>query len=201
MGFIPIEAHLRKVGYLSIAGLDEAGRGPWAGPVVCAAVILKKRARLPGIRDSKLLSRKMREKYSERIKRNAWYGIGMAEAREIDIFGLIPACEKAFRRALRKLAISKKPDFLLIDGQDRLRFSYPCKFLVKGDRKVKSIAAASILAKVTRDRMMDHYAHKFPLYRFDSHKGYGTQLHQNLLKLFGPCPIHRRTFEPVRIKL
>ncbi|WP_084675106.1 ribonuclease HII [Hippea jasoniae] len=179
------------------AGVDEAGRGPWAGPVVAACVILNREIpHLDEIKDSKALSAAKREELYEIIKKNSLYGIGLASNDEIDQFGIVKAVELAIKRAIENMP--QKPTFLLIDGRDR--FDLPVKYnsIVKGDSKVKSIAAASILAKVFRDRYMELMAEMYPQYGFDRHKGYGTKAHKEALLKYGPSPIHRKSFKPVR---
>lgn len=193
--FLNIESALRKQGFLRIAGLDEAGRGPLAGPLVCASVVLKKNVKLAGVNDCKLLTSSKREKLFALTIKSCDYGISAINERYIDKYGLIKACEEGFRRACAKL--KQKPDILLIDGDDAFSLKIPFKSFIKGDRLIRSIAAASVLAKVYRDRIMRRLHKKYPRYRFDMHKGYGTRLHGELLKKFGPCKIHRRRFRPV----
>ena len=179
------------------AGVDEAGRGPWAGPVVAACVILKKDIPvLDEIKDSKQLTPKKREELYEIIKSNSIYGIGVASNKEIDKFGIIKATELAIRRSIEHMP--EKPTFLLIDGRDK--FDLPIKYnlIIHGDQKVKLISAASILAKVWRDRYMKLVADIYPQYGFERHKGYGTREHLEALKKFGPCEIHRFSFRPVK---
>lgn len=194
--FLPLERMWKKRGYRVIAGLDEAGRGPWAGPLVCAAVILKPRTRLPGLNDAKLIKPQLREALALKIKAECDYGVGVVSSRVIDRFGLIKACEKAFFKAV--LRLSKRVDLLLIDGNDHFQFPYAFQSIIRGDRKVRSIAAASILAKVHRDKLMVKASKEFPNFSFHIHKGYGTKLHQKLLKTFGPSKIHRLSFRPVK---
>ena len=179
------------------AGVDEAGRGPWAGPVVAACVILKDDIRIfDEIKDSKQLSEKRREEFYDLIKQNSVYGIGVASNREIDRLGIVKATELAIKRALDHMP--EKPSFLLIDGKDSFDLPIKYKTIVNGDQKVKSISAASILAKVWRDRYMRLVSDMYPLYGFEKHKGYGTKLHLENLKAYGPCEIHRFSFKPIK---
>ncbi len=181
---------------LLIAGMDEVGRGSWAGPVVAAAVILPERLRLPGLKDSKLLTRKQRERLFDKITQHCPFGLGVASAQEVDQFGLIRATESAFQRAIDALPVA--PDFLEVDGRDQFRFKIPHRSIVRGDQKVRAISAASVIAKVTRDRMMAEAAKEFPHYAFELHVGYGTQRHQKALQEHGPCSLHRLSYRPVR---
>lgn len=190
------ELEARRCGYRRIAGLDEAGRGPLAGPVVASAVVLPTRCRIIGCDDSKLLSASERERvYHVIIKRAICIGIGSATEREIDRLNILEATRLAMRRALAGL--SPKPDCLLIDAITLLGCPIPIRSIIKGDALCLSVAAASIVAKVTRDRLMAEYHRLYPQYNFLSHKGYGTEEHLQQLATHGPCPIHRRTFEPV----
>lgn len=191
----PDKDYLRR--YENIAGLDEAGTGSWAGPVVAAAVILpSKKIHLPGLTDSKLLTSSKREKLFELIVKKCTFGIGIVKNTYLDRFGLSHAVRAAFEIALSELDIT--PDLLLIDGRDIYSFAIPHISIIKGDRKVRAISAASILAKVTRDRIMTEYAKEHPNYMFDKHKGYGTGQHRQLLKRYGPSPIHRLSYEPIK---
>jgi len=176
--------------------MDEAGRGSWAGPVVAAAVILPRGTRLPGLTDSKLLSLKMRETLFDQIMTHAQVGVGMASHQEVDEHGLLHATFKAYERALEDL--DAEPEHLLIDGRDKFTFKAPHTSIIKGDLKVRAISAASVIAKVTRDRIMINYEQEFPGYQFDNHKGYGTKAHQEALKLYGPSRIHRITYKPLQ---
>lgn len=190
------ELEARRCGYRRIAGLDEAGRGPLAGPVVASAVVLPTRCRIIGCDDSKLLSESERERvYHVIIKRAICIGIGSATEREIDRLNILEATRLAMRRALAGL--SPQPDCLLIDAITLLGCAIPIRSIIKGDALCRSVAAASIVAKVTRDRLMAEYHRLYPQYNFLSHKGYGTEEHLQQLATHGPCPIHRRTFEPV----
>ncbi|AEA33553.1 ribonuclease HII [Hippea maritima] len=179
------------------AGVDEAGRGPWAGPVVAACVILNKDIpHLGDIDDSKKLSPKKREELYRVIKENSIYGIGVVSNKEIDKLGIVKAVELAIKRAID--VMDEKPSFLLIDGKDRFDLPIKYKTIIEGDAKVKSIAAASILAKVWRDRYMELVADIYPKYGFEKHKGYGTKAHTLALEKYGPCQIHRFSFKPIQ---
>ncbi len=191
------EQEARRCGYRRIAGLDEAGRGPLAGPVVAAAVILPVHVRLVGVDDSKQLSEAERERlYPAILEKAVGVGIGYADAGEIDTLNILEATRLAMRRAIENLA--PPPDYLLTDAVTLPAVRIPLRPIIKGDAFSLSIAAASIIAKVTRDRLMAAYHERFPQYNFLSHKGYGTAEHLQLLARFGPCAIHRRTFAPVR---
>ncbi len=176
--------------------MDEAGRGSWAGPVCAAAVILPKGTKLPGLTDSKLLTHKKREELYKKITQKCQYGIGWSKPEEVDQLGLTRATELAFQRALAALPI--KPDHLQIDGRDKFSFSVPHTSIIKGDLKIRAISAASVLAKVSRDRLMLELAQKYPHYAFESHKGYGTKRHQIALRKHGPCDQHRLSYEPLK---
>lgn len=191
------EQAARARGYRRIAGLDEAGRGPLAGPVVAAIVILPRRWSPVLLDDSKLLSEQQREVLYEAIttKAIAW-AIGMATEQEIDELNILGATRLASCRALSHLATP--PDYLLLDALHLPTVSVPQRPVIKGDQLSRSIAAASILAKVSRDRMMTTYHERFPQYQFHLHKGYPTQEHLRRLQQFGPCPGHRRSFRPVQ---
>lgn len=187
----------RLCGYRRIAGIDEAGRGPLAGPVVAAAVILPTRCPLFGINDSKQLSAKDREQvYTAILDQAVAVGIGSADVAEIDQLNILTATRLAMRRAIDQLA--PPPDYLLIDAVVLPGLKVPTRPIIKGDALSVSIAAASIVAKVTRDRLMANYHETFPEYGFLSHKGYGTAEHLERLARHGPCSIHRRTFSPVQ---
>lgn len=176
-----------------ICGVDEAGRGPLAGPVYAAAVILPQGLIIEGLNDSKKLTEKRREAlYDEIIEKAVAYGIGCADEKEIDEINILQATFQAMRRAIA--ALSVRPDLALIDGNRDTDFGVPSKTIVKGDSLSANIAAASILAKVTRDRLMKEYAEKYPQYGFEVHKGYGTKRHYEALREYGPCEIHRMTF-------
>lgn len=176
-----------------ICGVDEAGRGPLAGPVCAAAVILPKHLDLPGLTDSKKLTDKKRRELYPVIKEQAIaYGIGFASEQEIDEINILQATFLAMQRALDQLNV--KPDLALIDGNREKDFGIPVKTVVKGDSLSLNIAAASVLAKVTRDDLMLELARKYPQYGFEIHKGYGTRAHYAALREFGPCEIHRMSF-------
>ena len=176
-----------------ICGVDEAGRGPLAGPVCAAAVILPPHLEIPGLTDSKKLTDKKRRELFPIIKEQALaYGIGMASEQEIDEINILQATFLAMQRALDQLNI--KPDLALIDGNREKDFGVPVKTVVKGDSLSMNIAAASILAKVTRDDLMVKMAEEYPHYGFEIHKGYGTKAHYAALTAHGPSPIHRMTF-------
>ncbi len=190
------EMEARRCGYRRIAGLDEAGRGPLAGPVVAAAVVLPARCRLAGCDDSKQLSPSEREQlYTVIAERAVGIGIGSASHEEIDRLNILEATRLAMRRAVA--ALSPRPDSLLVDAVTLPGVTLPTRSIIKGDALSLSIAAASIVAKVTRDRLMEEYHRLYPQYNFVSHKGYGTEDHLRQLAAYGPCPIHRRTFAPV----
>ncbi|MEK6587070.1 MAG: ribonuclease HII [Nitrospirota bacterium] len=190
------ERAARLCGYRRIAGIDEAGRGPLAGPVVAAAVVLPVRCRLSGIDDSKQLSEGERARlYAAILEHAMGMGIGSADVDEIDRLNILEATKLAMRRAIDQLA--PPPDYLLIDAVTLPGIGIPERPIIKGDSLSLSIAAASIIAKVTRDRLMAEYHDMFPEYDFLSHKGYGTREHLQRLARHGPCSIHRRTFRPV----
>ena len=175
------------------AGVDEAGRGPLAGPVVAAAVILNPRKPIVGLADSKTLTAKRREALYDIITEQALaYGIAFASEQEIDEINILQATFLAMERAMAQLA--PPPELALIDGNRSKDFGLPVRTIVKGDSLSASIAAASILAKVTRDRLMEQYDEQYPQYGFAVHKGYGTKRHYAALREYGPCPIHRQTF-------
>ncbi len=179
-----------------VAGVDEAGRGPLAGPVVVAAVIFEKGKNLPVVNDSKKLSAKQREiLYNEIISCAKIYSIVELSVEEIDSLNILQATHKGMRMAVESLEIAQ---FALIDGLPVSNMPVPSKAIVKGDGKSASIAAASILAKVYRDRIMDEYSETYPNYGFAENKGYGTKTHMEAIIKYGHCPIHRKTFEPVK---
>ena len=190
------ELEARRRGYRLIAGLDEAGRGPLAGPVVAAAVILPTRCRLVGVDDSKQVSEPERTRLFEVIVQRArGVAVGVATEQEIDHLNILEATRLAMCRALASL--TPQADYLLIDAVTLSGFAASSRSIIKGDTLSISIAAASIVAKVTRDRMMVAYHRTYPEYNFLSHKGYGTDEHLRRLARHGPCAIHRRTFAPV----
>lgn len=188
-----IEDELYASGAQIICGVDEAGRGPLAGPVCAAAVILPPHLEIPGLNDSKKLTDKRRRELYPLIKEKALaYGIAFADHQEIDEINILQATYLAMERALAQLSI--RPDIALIDGNRAKDFGIPVNTVVKGDSLSANIAAASILAKVTRDDVMLVMAESFPQYHFEVHKGYGTKAHYEALAEHGPCPIHRMTF-------
>lgn len=191
-----IEQKLRDDGFGRVAGVDEAGRGPLAGPVVAAAVILPLGWEDPGVDDSKRLSPKRREELSALLRGdNIVWAIAMAEPEEIDRINIHHASLLAMRRAVEKLA--SQPDYLLIDGRFTTDLDLPQKAVVGGDAACRCIAAASILAKVERDHLMQRMHQKWPHYNFASNKGYPTAEHKRALEKYGPCPIHRRSYGSV----
>lgn len=177
-----------------ICGIDEAGRGPLAGPVVVASVIMPKDSMIEGVNDSKKVSEKKREKLYEEITNTAIaWEVGIIDQREIDEINILNATKKGLTNSLKELEI--KPDLILVDALtniDTLRIPY--RSIIKGDAKSYSIAAASIIAKVTRDRIMRQWDELYPEYGFEKHKGYGTKMHIDAIKEYGPCPLHRKSF-------
>ncbi len=198
------EKKLWRKGYKKIAGLDESGRGPLCGPVVAAAVVidrrtfLRRRSVLPNIKDSKKLSPKKREEFYKILINhpNIRWGIGQVSEKVIDKINILEATKLAMQKAVQKL--KRKPDFLILDGNFKIDLPIFQKSIVKADEKVFSCAAASIIAKVTRDRIMKELHKKYPQYGFAQHKGYPTKFHKKMLKKYGPGKIHRRTFKPVK---
>lgn len=182
-----------SLGLHVICGVDEAGRGPLAGPVCAAAVILPEHLQIPGLNDSKKLTDKKRRELFPVIQQQAVaYGIGLASEAEIDEINILQATFLAMRRALEQLTV--RPEIALIDGNRETDFGLPVKTVVKGDSLSANIAAASVLAKVTRDNIMVELAQQYPEYGFEIHKGYGTKAHYEALRTYGPSPIHRRSF-------
>ena len=188
------EIKASDLGYQFIAGVDEAGRGPLAGPVVAAAVILTKEMGLEGLDDSKKLSPKKREKLYPKIKELP-NGVTIISQEIIDEINILQATKLAMKEAVEKLIIT--PDILLIDGNQKINSPIEQWAIVKGDAKSLSIAAASVQAKETRDRLMEECDQQYPQYEFSRHKGYGTQRHRELIVRHGPCPVHRKTFRGV----
>lgn len=187
------EKEINEQGYEFVCGIDEAGRGPLAGPVYAACVILPKGCVINGINDSKKLSEKKREQlFDEIIEKAVAYNIASVDEKIIDEINILNATHLAMNNALDGMKI--KPDYALIDGNSIKNMKTPHQTIVKGDAKSISIAAASILAKVARDRYITEISEKYPEYEFAKHKGYGTKLHTDMLKKYGPCEIHRRTF-------
>jgi len=189
------ERALQEKGYAYIAGVDEVGRGPLAGPVVCAAVIMPLGAEdiIDGVDDSKKLSEKKRTALAAKIKEKAlWYTIVEVDEKRIDEINILEATKEGMKEAL--LTLPQAPDFVLTDGNMTLDIPFKQKSIVSGDALSYSIGAASILAKVYRDNLMDDYAKTYPMYAFEKNKGYGTAVHIAAIKEYGLCPIHRRTF-------
>lgn len=180
-------------GYDIVCGVDEAGRGPLAGPVYAAAVVLKKGQTIEGVNDSKKLSEKKREELFDKIVSEcSALSVGTASEREIDEINILQATFLAMKRAVDGLSI--KPDIALVDGNQTPPLDCAVKTVIKGDAKSESIAAASIIAKVSRDRYMKEMAAKYPEYQFEKHKGYGTKLHYEMIEKYGICEIHRKSF-------
>ncbi len=187
------EKYYEDMGHELIAGVDEAGRGPLAGPVCAAAVIFPKGLVLEGVNDSKKLTEKQRKKMFDKIKEKAVaYHIAWASVEEIESINILQASMLAMKRAVEGLSVT--PDFVMVDGNRCPDMDTPSVAIVKGDALSQSIAAASILAKVSRDRLMAELSEKYPLYEFARHKGYGTKLHREKLLAYGPCEIHRPSF-------
>ena len=192
-----IEERVFRKGFSRIAGIDEAGRGPLAGPVVASAVILPSTVDLDRLDDSKRLSPVRREELFTSIYEQAIsIGIGIIDPVEIDRINILQASLLSMRMAVENLHPS--PDYLLVDGTFPISFPLPQKAVKHGDRQCRSIAAASIIAKVTRDRLMEFYSEEFPEFGFNRHKGYGTREHRTAIRTFGCCRIHRKTFRGVR---
>lgn len=181
---------------MAICGIDEAGRGPLAGPVVAAAVILPRKGRPKGLDDSKQLSAEAREELAEKIRACAIVGVGVASVEEIDRFNILRASHMAMVRAFE--ALSETPVAALVDGNMAPELPCPVEWVIDGDAIVPLISAASIIAKVERDRMMNALCLEYPGYAFSKHKGYATPVHQRALAELGPCAIHRRSFKPVQ---
>ena len=188
-----IENQLRSEGYKIICGCDEAGRGPLAGEVAAAACILPAGIEIKGLNDSKKLSEKKREELFETIKEVALaYAVATSSVEEIENLNILEAALLAMRRAVDQLNIT--PDFVLVDGNVNRGWSLPSKAVIGGDAKSPNIAAASILAKVTRDRICYELDEKYPMYGFAKHKGYATKEHREAILKYGPCPVHRKLF-------
>lgn len=187
----------RRAGYGLIAGVDEAGRGPLAGPVVAGAVILPEGLRLPGIRDSKKMTPQARERAFPLIVQKALaVGVGVVSHSHIDAFNILQASLEAMKRALAYL--DPRPEFVLVDGMQSVPIHVPQRCLKRGDQISQTISAASIVAKVYRDRIMRAYHEVYPVYGFDVNKGYGTRDHREAIRKYGPCSLHRTTFKGVR---
>jgi ribonuclease HII len=192
-----VENTLLEKGYKSICGVDEVGRGPLAGPVVAAAVIIPVGIEIAGLDDSKKLSETMRDElFAEIVEREIPMAVGIIDHKQIDQMNILKASLVAMRKAVMEL--KTKPDVVLVDGEYPIpNIGYPQLSIVDGDALCKSIMAASIVAKVTRDRIMAHFEKMYPSFTFSKHKGYSTAEHLKELKLHGPCEIHRKTFRPV----
>ena len=192
------EKKVKEQGYKLIAGVDEAGRGPLAGPVVAAACILPDDFFLPHLNDSKLLTPTLRKQlFVKMTKRDdVFYSVGIVDAKKIDEINILQATFLAMLDAIKSLSI--KPDYILFDGKQLPELEIPHEGIVKGDSLSVSIAAASIIAKQTRDDIMVEYHKKYPQYGFDQHKGYGTKKHKDAIFLHGPANIHRQSFEPIK---
>lgn len=192
------EEEMFSLGYELIAGIDEAGRGPLAGPVVAAIVILPQNAKIQGINDSKKLSPTMREELCKTISNIIIdWGIGIVDEQTIDEINILQATYLAMKKAIKSLKV--KPQFLLVDGNNKIpQIDIPQKSIINGDQLSISIQSASILAKVIRDRIMIEYDKEFPQYGFAKHKGYGTTFHIESIKKYGICKIHRKSFEPIK---
>ena len=195
---LQFEEAAREQGFRAVAGIDEAGRGPLAGPVVAAACILPQSYVIDGINDSKKLTANQRRKAYDRLTADpaVRYGIGIVDEITIDEINILQATIQAMHLAVQQL--DPLPDFFLVDGLSLPGLSIPGQKIIKGDSLSASIGAASILAKVTRDVMAAEWETKWPQYGFASHKGYGTTKHREAIAQHGPCPIHRKTFEPIR---
>lgn len=189
-----IENEIYKTGVQTICGIDEAGRGPLAGPVVVAAVIMPKDSFIEGVNDSKKVSEKKRETLYEQITDEAIaWGVGIIDQKEIDEINILNATKKGLTTAIKELKV--KPDRIIVDALDKIdTLGIPYTPIIKGDAKCYSIAAASIIAKVTRDRIMRQWDEIYPMYGFEKHKGYGTAMHMQAIREYGLCPLHRRSF-------
>lgn len=193
MDWLEFEKEALAKGYKSVCGVDEAGRGPLAGPVCAAAVILPEGVIIDGVNDSKKLSEKKRESLFDVIREQALsYSIAYVTVDEIEEINILNATMLAMRRAIDGLDI--KADYAMIDGNKIPPIDIDAECIVKGDAKSMSIACASILAKVSRDRLLYKYAEEYPMYGFDKHKGYGTKVHREAILKYGPCPYHRKSF-------
>ena len=199
-----IEEGLYSQGVTSIAGIDEAGRGPLAGPVVVACVVMPRGSMIEGVNDSKKVAEKKREKlYEEIINEAIAYGVGIISQEEIDRINILNATKEGLTTAIKEMEKDlkekqrgfEKPDIILVDALTKIDTDHiPYRSIIKGDAKSYSIAAASIIAKVTRDRIMRQWAEVYPMYGFEKHKGYGTAAHIAAIKEYGLCPLHRRSF-------
>jgi ribonuclease HII len=204
INFVRHEETLNKKGFSFICGVDEVGRGPWAGPLVACAVVIERNdykfAKLKkiGVRDSKKLDEEKRERFYDILTsdKEIHHSLGWVKSKEIDKLGMAEANNLVLKRAIRGLKI--KPDYILSDGFNIKKLGGKQERFIKGDRKILTISAASIIAKVSRDRYMVELSKKFKHYGFEKHKGYGTKRHQEAIKQFGICPEHRRSFKPIR---
>ena len=193
MDWLEFENIAYQKGFNNVCGVDEAGRGPLAGPVCAAAVILPKGLIIDGVNDSKKLSEKKREALFDVVKKSSVaYSIAFATVEEIEEYNILNATMLAMKRAVEGLEVPA--DFAYIDGNRTPQLDIPCEYLIKGDAKSMTVAAASILAKVARDRLMLDYANEYPCYKFEKHKGYGTKVHMDAIREYGPSPIHRPSF-------
>ena len=193
---LTFENEAKRSGYLIIAGIDEAGRGPLAGPVVAAAVCLGDGSSFDGLTDSKKLTAKKRDQFYDQIRQKALAtGVGIVDHKIIDRINILQATKSAMVLAVEELG--QVPDILLIDGNQKIGWAGPQKTIVKGDSLSLSISAASVIAKVTRDRLMEQNAILYPEYGFEKNKGYGSQAHMKAIEKYGPCPIHRKSFRGV----
>lgn len=189
-----IEKNLHQKGFKYICGIDEAGRGPLAGPVVVASVIMPEGSMIEGVNDSKKISEKKREKLYDLILEEAIsYGVGIVDQTEIDEINILNATKKGLTMSLKELTV--RPDLIIVDALNHIdTMGIPYEPIIKGDAKAYSISAASIIAKVTRDRIMREWATVYPQYSFEVHKGYGTAKHIEAIKEYGICPLHRKSF-------
>ena len=189
-----MENELRQKGFNAICGIDEAGRGPLAGPVVVASVIMPENSMIEGVNDSKKISEAKREKlYDQIISEAISYGVGIIDEEEIDTINILNATKKGLTLAISQLKV--KPDLIIVDALEHIdTMCIPYESIIKGDAKCYSISAASIIAKVTRDRIMREWDEVYPQYGFKQHKGYGTSKHIAAIKEYGLCPIHRKSF-------
>ncbi|MFA6410151.1 MAG: ribonuclease HII [Candidatus Buchananbacteria bacterium] len=191
------EKRLQRKGFAFVVGLDEAGRGAWAGPIVAGAVILDPKVKIKGIKDSKLLRSPDRKEVFERIVKSALaWSVGIVSHETIDEIGINQANILAMQDALKK--ITPQPDYLLVDAVSFDYKNLPLKAVIKGDYKITSVAAASIVAKVIRDQLMDELDEQYPQYAFKQHKGYGTNQHHQMLMKYGVSQIHRKTYQPMK---
>lgn len=196
MTFLPDLSREIACGFNPVCGVDEVGRGPWAGPIVAGAAIVCAEHGIDGIADSKMLNRPERERIAALLHQRAWVGIGIVEVTELDSLGLTVANDLAMARAIA--ALGQRPTYALVDGKRRPKnLGCPCEAIIKGDAKSLSIAAASIVAKVARDRMMAELSRIYPYYGWETNAGYGTAKHREGLAHYGVTPHHRRSFKPI----